>query len=91
MVSLRLVLVIAIFCVPIAEAGHSDEIDCDKLDCLVCHANANEDQSSFSQPRNVATKPARLIISHLGLLIGNAFSVNLPIRGPPRQERGEYV
>ena len=88
---LRLLLVLAVFCAPIVEAGHSSEVDCEELNCLVCHANADEDQNCSSHLSLIALKPAESIFSHRELLVDKALNLHLPIRGPPQQERGEYV
>tara|TARA_B100000427_G_scaffold276282_1_gene245114 strand:- start:23 stop:298 length:276 start_codon:yes stop_codon:yes gene_type:complete len=88
---LRLLLFIAVFYTPLLEASHSDEIDCDEQNCLICHANTDEYEESSGHPLFLAVKPADLIFSVEDRLVDKALKANLSIRGPPRNVTGEYV
>ena len=35
--------------VSVIEASHAEEDDCDELSCLICHANADTEQTKLSQ------------------------------------------
>ena len=87
----RLLLVIAVFCAPLVEVNHADEIDCEEQNCLVCHANTDEYQSSSSHPFFLAVKPTDLIFSAGDRLVDKALKTNLSIRGPPHYVRDESV
>ena len=82
-------LVLVIFCSSVVEVGHSDEIDCEEQNCLVCHANTDEYQGSSDHPLFLAVKPADLIFSAGDRLVDKVLKANLSIRGPPRYARGE--
>ena len=86
---LRLFLVVAVFYAPLAEVSHADEIDCDEQNCLVCHANTDEYQSSSDHPLFLSINPADLIFSTGDRLVDKVLKANLSIRGPPRHVRGE--
>ena len=86
---LRLFLVVAVFYAPLVDVSHADEVDCDEQNCLVCHANAEEYQSSSGHPLFLSVKPADLIFSTGDRLVDEALKANLSIRGPPRYVRGE--
>ena len=88
---LRLFLVIAVFYAPLLGASHSDEIDCEEQNCLVCHANTDEYQGSPSHPLFLAVELADLILSAGDRLVDKELKANLSIRGPPRYLKGEYV
>ena len=88
---LRLLLVVAVFFAPLVEVSHADNIDCDEQNCLVCHANTGEYQSSSGHPLFLAVKPTDLIFSTGDRLVDKAHKTNLSIRGPPRYVRDESV
>ena len=86
---LRLLLVVAAFYAPLVEVSHADEIDCDEQNCLVCHANTDEYQTSSGHTLFLSVKPADLIFSTGDRLRDKVLKANLPIRGPPWYVRGE--
>ena len=86
-----LTLVAVISCSSVVEAVHSDEIDCEEQNCLVCHANTDEYQGSASHPLFLAVALADLIFSAGDRLVDKELKANLSIRGPPRYLKGEYV
>ena len=86
---LRLLLAITIFYIPLVEASHAEDIDCEEHSCLVCHANTDEYQDSSDHPLFLAVKLADLIFSVGDRLVDKELKANLSIRGPPRNVRGD--
>ena len=74
--------------VSVIEASHAEEDDCDELSCLICHANADTEQTKLSQSFEIFFKPAEPNFLSLKLLLGKESKIRIPIRAPPQQDDG---
>ena len=84
-----LLLCATLLCAPVAQALHADEPDCNDRSCLICHANADEESISLSQLFVIALPLPDLSFSHYEPVRDKAPTIRLPVRGPPRRERGD--
>ena len=74
--------------VSVIEASHAEEDDCDELSCLICHANADPEQTKLSQSFEISFTPAEPKFLSLKLLLGKESKIRTPIRAPPQQDDG---
>ena len=74
--------------VSVIEASHAEEDDCDELSCLICHANADTEQTNLSQSFEIFFTPAEPNFLSLKLLLDKESKIRVPIRVPPQQNDG---
>jgi len=74
--------------VSVIEASHAEKDDCDELSCLICHANADTEQTKLSQSFEISFTPAEPNFLSLKLLLGKESKIHTPIRAPPQQDDG---
>ena len=69
--------------VQVLEVVHAEDPDCEDLNCLVCHANMDEEHVSSNQlfKTNFITKDLNL--NHPPLVLDRTPKALLPIRAPP--------
>ena len=65
------VILVSVF---VIEASHAEEDDCDELSCLICHANADTEQTKLGQSFEIFFTPAEPNFLSLKL----PFFLNLP-------------
>ena len=88
---LLLVLTVVIFCAPVAQAFHLDGLDCDNLNCLICHANSDEESTSLVLSYKLYLPLADLSISPYKSIPKQATTRLVLIRAPPLRGRREYI
>ena len=74
--------------VSVIEASHAEEDDCDELSCLICHANADTEQTKLSQSFEIFFTPAEPNFLSLKLPLDRVSEIRIPIRAPPQQNEG---
>ena len=74
--------------VSVIEASHAEKDDCDELSCLICHANADTEQTKLSQSFEIFFTPAEPKFLSLKLPLDRVSEIRIPIRAPPQQNEG---